>query len=112
MYIINGRVLGGGGGGGGGGEETPNILIFWLFLDNLSISEQIIDKALTIHTKLYNYDSMKKNNFIRFSPHTKTYPLALKCLLSYNYSFCAMNKHNLLRAERALTLFSDVRSDP
>ena len=42
MYITNDRVLGG----------TPNILIFWLFLDNLSISEQTIDRALTIHTEL------------------------------------------------------------
>ena len=38
MYITNGRVFGG----------TPNILIFWLFLDNLSISEQTIDRALTL----------------------------------------------------------------
>ena len=45
MYITNGRVFGGGGG-------TPNILIFWLFLDNVSISEQTIDLALTIHTEL------------------------------------------------------------
>ena len=51
---------------------TLNILIFWLFLDNLSISEQTNDRALTIHTELYNYESMKKNNFIWFSPHTKT----------------------------------------
>ena len=29
MYITNGRVFGG----------TPIIMIFWLFLDNLSISE-------------------------------------------------------------------------
>ena len=36
MYnITNGRVFGG----------TPDILIFWLFLDNLSISEQTIDRA-------------------------------------------------------------------
>ena len=42
MYITNGRVFGG----------TPNILIFGLFIDNLSISEQIIDRPLTIHTKL------------------------------------------------------------
>ena len=48
MYITNGRVFGGGGGGGG----DPSILIYWLFLDNLSISEQIIDRALTIHTEL------------------------------------------------------------
>ena len=54
MYITNGRVFGG----------TPNILIFWVFLDNLSICEQKIDRALTIHTELYNYDSMMKNNFI------------------------------------------------
>ena len=48
MYITNDRVFGGGGGGGG----TPSILIFLLFLDNLSISEQTIDRALTIHTEL------------------------------------------------------------
>ena len=36
MYITNGRVFGG----------TPNILIFWLFLDNLSISEQTIDRGI------------------------------------------------------------------
>ena len=42
MYITNGRVFGG----------TPNIFILWLFLDNLSISEQTTDRALTIHTKL------------------------------------------------------------
>ena len=39
MYIINGRV-------------TPNILIFWLFLDNLKNVEQTIDSALTIYTEL------------------------------------------------------------
>ena len=46
MYIItNGRVFGG----------TPNILICWLFLEILSISEQTnIDRALTIHTELFN----------------------------------------------------------
>ena len=43
MYITNGRVFGG----------TPNILIFLLFLDNLSISEQTIDRALTIHSELW-----------------------------------------------------------
>ena len=37
MYITNGRVYFG---------------IFWLFLDNLSIAEQTIDRALTIHTGL------------------------------------------------------------
>ena len=42
MYITNGRVFG----------VPQNILIFWLFLDNLSISEQTIDRALTIHTEL------------------------------------------------------------
>ena len=35
-------------------------LIFWLFLDSLSISEQII------HTEVQHYDSMKKNIFIDF----------------------------------------------
>ena len=38
MYITNGRVF--------------EHLIFWLFLDNLSISEQTIDRALTIPTEL------------------------------------------------------------
>ena len=42
MYITNGKVFGG----------TQNILIFWLFLDNLSISEQTNDRALTIHIEL------------------------------------------------------------
>ena len=36
MYITKGRVFRG----------TPNILIFWLLLENLSISEQTIDGAL------------------------------------------------------------------
>ena len=36
MYITDGRVFGG----------TLNIFIFWLFLDNLSISEKTIDSAL------------------------------------------------------------------
>ena len=31
---------------GGGGGEAPNILIFWLFLDNLSISEQTIKQGI------------------------------------------------------------------
>ena len=60
MYITDDRVFGG----------TPNILIFCLFLDNLSISEQTIDMALPIHIEQYNYDSMKKNRFIWFSPYT------------------------------------------
>ena len=38
----NGRVFGG----------TSHNLIFWLFLENFSISEQTIDRALTIHTEL------------------------------------------------------------
>ena len=42
MYITNGKVFGG----------TSNILVFCLFLDNLSISEQTIDRELTIHTEL------------------------------------------------------------
>ena len=45
-----------------GDPKHFDILCF--FLDKLSISEQTIDRALTIHTELYNYDSMKKNNFI------------------------------------------------
>ena len=47
MYTTDGRVFGGGGGGG-----DPEHLIFLSFLDNLSISEQTIDRALTIHTEL------------------------------------------------------------
>ena len=42
MYITNGRVFRG----------TLSSLIFWLFLDNLSISEQTIDRALKMHTEL------------------------------------------------------------
>ena len=44
MYITNGSVRG-----------TPNILIFWLVLDNLSISEQTIDRALIFTTSTQNY---------------------------------------------------------
>ena len=54
MYITNGRVLGGG--GGGGPEHFYILVISWQFEhfweDNLSISEQTNDKALTIHTEL------------------------------------------------------------
>ena len=56
MYITNGRVNGG----------IPNILIFWLFLDNLSIYEQTIDRALTIHTEvpdLPTFESQKSYYF-------------------------------------------------
>ena len=45
MEPTNGRVF-------GGTPNWPNILIFGLFLDNLSISERTIDRALTIHTEL------------------------------------------------------------
>ena len=68
MYITNGRVFGG----------TPNILIFWLFRDNLSISVQTIDRALTIHTELLNYDSMKKIKFHLIFTTYQNYPLALR----------------------------------
>ena len=43
MYITNGSVR--------GDPEHFDIL----FLDNLNISEQTIDRTLTIHTELYNY---------------------------------------------------------
>ena len=52
------------------GNPNPEHFEIWLFLDNLSISEQTIDRALTIHRELQNYDSMsmtltmKKNIFI------------------------------------------------
>ena len=36
--------------GGGGGGGTPNIFMFWLFPENGSISEHIIDRALIVHT--------------------------------------------------------------
>ena len=52
-YITNGRV-------------TPN-MIFGLFLDNLNISEQTIDSALTTYTELYNYNSKRK--IMSFDPH-------------------------------------------
>ena len=42
LNITNGRVFGG---------PRPNILIFWLFLNNLSVSGQTIDRALIIHTE-------------------------------------------------------------
>ena len=61
MSITNGRVFGG---GGGGGDPEHFDIKLWLFIDNLTISEQTIDRALTIHTELHNYESMKKNYFI------------------------------------------------
>ena len=65
------------GGGGGGGD--PSIFIFWLFLDNLSISEQAIDRALTIHTESYKI-MIQWRKIISFDFHHiyQNYPLALK----------------------------------
>ena len=48
MYITKWQNVRGVGGGGG----DPENFYIWLFLDNLSISEQTIDRALTIHTEL------------------------------------------------------------
>ena len=53
-------------------QSDPKYLIFWLFLDNLNISEQTIDSALTIYTELQKLRFEKKNNVIWFSPPTKT----------------------------------------
>ena len=44
MYITYGKVFGG----------TPNILMFWIFPENGSISEQTVNRALIVHTTLYN----------------------------------------------------------
>ena len=42
MYITYGKVFGG----------TPNILMFWIFPDNGSISEWTVSRALIVHTTL------------------------------------------------------------
>ena len=50
MYITYGKVFGG----------TPNISMFWLFPENGSISEQIVNR--TFNTSSYNPFSIKKKN--------------------------------------------------
>ena len=67
IYITNGRVFGG----------TPKILIFWLFLDNLSISEQTIDRALTIHTESIKLWVNEEKLFNLIFTTYQNYPLAL-----------------------------------
>ena len=42
MYITYGKVFGG----------TPNIFMFWLFLENGSILERTVNRALMVHTTL------------------------------------------------------------
>ena len=42
MYITYGKVFGG----------TPNIFMFWLFLENGSISERTVNRALIVNTSL------------------------------------------------------------
>ena len=42
MYLTYGKVFGG----------TPNIYMFWLFSENGSNSERIINRALIVHTTL------------------------------------------------------------
>ena len=42
MYITYGKVFGG----------TPNILMFWIFPENRSISERTVNRALIVHTTL------------------------------------------------------------
>ena len=51
MYITYGKVFGG----------TPNNLMFWLFPENGSISERTVNRALKVHTTLYNPALTKKS---------------------------------------------------
>ena len=44
MYITSGKVFGG----------TPNIFMCWLFPENGSISERTVNRALIVHTTLWN----------------------------------------------------------
>ena len=50
MYITYGKVFGGGGGGGG----TPNIFMFWLFPEMEAFRSELFNRALIVHTTLYN----------------------------------------------------------
>ena len=59
MYITNDRVFGG----------TPSILIFWLFLNNLSISEQTIDRALINNSHRTNKIMIQWRKIISFDFH-------------------------------------------
>ena len=68
MYITYGKVFGG----------TPNIFMFWLFPENASISERIVNRALTVHTIIFKFyikkkKKKKKNIFAMY----RNYPLAL-----------------------------------
>ena len=82
MYITNGRVFGG----------TPNILIFWLFLDNLSISEQTIDRAINnSHRTIKLWFNEEKKFHLIFTTY-QNYPLALN-LDNYQCSFKHLNLH-------------------
>ena len=65
MYISYGKVFGG----------TPNICMFWLFPENGSILERTVNRALIVHTTLYN--SALKKIFIFIFAMYQNYPLAL-----------------------------------
>ena len=76
MYITNGRVFGG----------TPNILIFWLFFDNFSISEQTIDRALNNSHRTIKlwFNEAKIISFdFHHIPSSSNYPLTLKASTHY-----------------------------
>ena len=84
MYITNGRVFGG----------TPNILIFWLFLDNLSIYEQTIDRELMMVCVMLSRISLfvtwslyEMPNKTLYKSHFKqaNFPLEVCILLSWLY---------------------------
>ena len=69
MYVIYGKVFGG----------TPNIFMFWLFPENGSISEPTVNRALIVHTTLYNSALTIKKISISIFTMYQNYPLALRC---------------------------------
>ena len=71
MYITYGKVFGG----------TPDILMFWIFPENGSISERTVNRALIVHTTLLN-SALTKNILIFIFAMYQNYPLALKFKVS------------------------------
>ena len=85
MYITYGKVYGG----------TPNIFMFWLFSENGSISQRTINRALIVHTTLWNSALTKKILIFIFTNY-QNYPLALITALAVKDWVLASFTFNLL----------------
>ena len=73
MYITYGKVFGG----------TPNILMFWIFPENGSISERTVNRAFSSKIQLYKHSALikkkkKTNNNKSFSPYVPKLSIGFK----------------------------------